>query len=238
MWVALGETSLGRRTRWRRRRGATIAPPERLRGRRGGGASSPAQFPRARFVGRPWLVAFSGALALCTLAACEPERAVRDVVRDTEAVDERGAAGTVRSGGRLVAVTALADGGNQVWAVDIESGVAQPLFTTDPSYSMSEWKVAPSGNEVAYRLSHPLKEVRERLVVQQLAVGAEPTEVAASGSDEARLAGAAWHEPGLVYGLQAGLGIEEGSKPAWSLMRWDGRRSRTMWRLDVDEVEA
>jgi outer membrane protein assembly factor BamB len=165
------------------------------------------------------------ALVLCALVACESETVESDATQVTE-----------REGGgaRLLAVVALADGGNQAWAVDSRTGAAQPLFTTDPSYSMSEWQVSPAGDEVMYRLSHPLKEVRERLVVQPLAVGGEPVEVATSGGDEARLAGAAWDQPGVVFALQSGLGVEEGLGPEWTLMRWDRRRARQMWQLRPD----
>lgn len=138
--------------------------------------------------------------------------------------------------GTLIAAVALEEGGNEVVRVDLERGAAETLWTTDAGQAATEFDVSAQDGVARYRLSHPLRDRRESIVIRALTPDALPTPVVLTHAGEPRIAGTAWAFGGIAYGLQSGIGTEDGVEPSFELHTWiDGVARR---RLVLDPRPA
>ncbi|MFQ5460260.1 MAG: hypothetical protein ACE5EL_05665 [Anaerolineae bacterium] len=126
------------------------------------------------------------------------------------------------AGGEIIVAVSGEDGSRtSVWAVG-ESGQAMRLWEIDPGMSASDWHV--SSGTVAYRLAHPLHEVREVLVTQDLVKAAPPTTVTETRAGDGLLAGMAWAGGRLGGELHYGV-VREREAPGATAATPSSRRA-------------
>ncbi len=156
--------------------------------------------------------------------------------------------------GRLLAVSISEPGaGNDVRALDPRTGRSVDLWRLAEITTLGDWLPRADGLWVLYRLSSASHSAWDRLLVQRLVPGAEPTTVLASAKMwQAHLAGVSWSGAGdrVAFGWQEGPPVH-GTHGLDRMAVWELRsvtlalpataaspvavgESRRLWRSDQD----